>query len=129
MKITIQIFVQIQVTNTKLFVLIPIIAFVIGVKVTKVTLTAYATYIGPYSDTYNNIDVWMYFRRKWNDPRLAYELKSGENNADDYIVVRDIADTKMWTPDTFFSQEMNEDMTPLNFIRIFSNGDVLMSEK
>lgn len=92
-------------------------------------MTAYATHIGPYSDTYNNIDVWMYFRRAWNDPRLAYDLKTGEDSNEVMVVRGDIAEKEIWTPDTFFSQEMDEEMTPLNFIRISPNGDVLMSEK
>ncbi|XP_035696676.1 LOW QUALITY PROTEIN: glycine receptor subunit alpha-3-like [Branchiostoma floridae] len=71
--------------------------------------------------------VLIYFRQRWNDPRLSYSDLNKTINLDSNIKV------KMWVPDLFFVNEKDGRFhtitTDNRYIRIYPNGNVLYSTR
>ncbi|XP_019647074.1 PREDICTED: glycine receptor subunit alpha-3-like [Branchiostoma belcheri] len=71
--------------------------------------------------------VLIYFRQRWNDPRLSYSDLNRTINLDSNIKV------KMWVPDLFFVNEKDGRFhtitTDNRYIRIYPNGNVLYSTR
>ena len=66
------------------------------------------------------------FRHQWNDPRLVFDDKKGQIR---YLILEQY--DRIWKPDTFISNslltESHTDLKPNTLIRIYPNGNVLLS--
>jgi len=78
------------------------------------------------------MDSQVTFRQRWNDERLVFSNKPEFSDVE-YITVNSEYFKNLWTPDTFFRNEIDshtfENMSPNFYTRVFPNGDVLYSSR
>jgi len=78
------------------------------------------------------MDSQVTFRQRWNDERLVFSNKPEFSDVE-YITVNSEYFKNLWTPDTFFRNEIDshtfENMSPNFYARVFPNGDVLFSSR
>ncbi|RWS01499.1 gamma-aminobutyric acid receptor subunit beta-like protein [Dinothrombium tinctorium] len=95
----------------------------------NVTITAFIADADLVKETYDYLymDMNLYFRESWNDPRLQFVTWIRE---DDLLGGEEVI-KEIWKPDTFFpntlSVRTNKEPNPEVFVRINRNGDVLLN--
>jgi hypothetical protein len=69
----------------------------------------------------------VFFRQRWNDPRLKY------NDYSTAVTLGWSRAGELWLPDTFFSNEKKANShkitVPNKLLRIYPNGDILYSQR
>ncbi|RWS21799.1 Gamma-aminobutyric acid receptor subunit beta-like protein [Leptotrombidium deliense] len=87
----------------------------------SVTIYILDNHIVEETENFIMFDTMMYFRRYWNDSRIA------EKDRDTVMAAKDLKD-KLWTPDLFFVKSFDVP-TPNVFVKITSQGTITISEK
>jgi len=95
------------------------------------TLTIYSdihiTGIGPVSEQDMDYTLDVFFRQRWNDPRL--KLDSVNENITELSLSNKMVD-RIWTPDTYFyngepNSIAHKTTVPNSLLRIYSDGSIL----
>lgn len=93
----------------------------------EVGVTMHIISISSVSEVHMDFTSDFYFRQAWRDDRLSFKPRPG---IDALKVGAEVA-KRIWVPDTFFANEKSAQFhkatTPNTFIRIRSNGDILLS--
>lgn len=93
----------------------------------QVGVSMYIVDISSVSEVSMDFTSDFYFRQKWIDSRLSFQSGHG---IESLSVGSEVGD-KIWVPDTFFANEKSAYFhiatTPNTFIRIYPNGEVLLS--
>lgn len=101
-----------------------------GLGPVHVEVTAYILRVYDYDEVNQVFKVDMYVRQLWNDKRLEFAPRYGEN---DTIYGGADIQSRIWVPDTFSSTSPNVKLSsvinPNTFTRISNNGNVFISNQ
>lgn len=93
----------------------------------QVKVSMYIVDISSVSEVSMDFTSDFYFRQKWIDSRLSFKSAEGIES----LSVGSEVGERIWVPDTFFANEKSAYFhiatTPNTFIRIYPNGEVLLS--
>lgn len=93
----------------------------------QVKVSMYIVDISSVSEVSMDFTSDFYFRQKWIDSRLSFKSADGIES----LSVGSEVGERIWVPDTFFANEkfayFHIATTPNTFIRIYPNGEVLLS--
>lgn len=100
-----------------------------GEKPVEVEASLYITRAYDWNEANKDMNVDMYFRQEWTDPRLTFTSASPQ---DVFKAGHKLAE-KIWLPDTFFSlghkDKLNAVTVPNVFVRINPEGRVFISSR
>lgn len=97
-----------------------------------VTLSGYAIQVGGYCGKNDDMNVDMYLKQSWNDPRLVLPLKP-EEKGEKIRLGHGFDTSKIWTPDTMFPSSRKNSIVVLmnrnHWTEIDANGNVTTSDR
>ncbi|PAA69372.1 hypothetical protein BOX15_Mlig008197g1 [Macrostomum lignano] len=87
--------------------------------------------MGPISELHMDYALDLYFRQRWQDPRLRYDMFNISNNMSAGLILSMRMLDNIWKPDTYFingkGSYMHTLTTPNKLIRLHPNGEILYS--